>query len=436
MKFEIENVNAVKNASILLDGLTVIVGENSSGKSTVARALFSTIKALNESEKTEKEYRVKKIKKNIDILYKRLYDAKIEDLDIFAKIKEEFPLPNSEFFDRLIFSDDPYKFLEDKWNFVKQLDIIPRIKKLLGGDLQKIMIDVNEPDRRWLFAAEIQTLLETEFINNISQTDESPSKVRFEMDDQNVLEYTIKDSQLDKFSFNGNSFIKDATYIESPLYLHILDSLLQSQPYNETLSKKVGYKAMIPTHIIDFVNKIDSIKYNNRQQKLEEDDLKIEEITEGHFFFDENAKKIVFTYNGKNISPINVASGVKTFGTIQMLWDAEYINEDKMLFWDEPENHLHPAWQLEFASILVQLSKNGVPILITTHSPYFLQAIRFYSAKFGVEKYVNYYTSKKVDSTKLSEFKCVNDNLNDVFTTLAEPLNRILNIDEVRKENK
>ena len=46
MELKIQNVNKIKYADIKLNGLTVIVGANDSGKSTVGRVLFSVIKSL------------------------------------------------------------------------------------------------------------------------------------------------------------------------------------------------------------------------------------------------------------------------------------------------------------------------------------------------------------------------------------------------------
>lgn len=46
MKLELKNINKIRNASVELNSLTVIAGANDSGKSTVGKVLFSTIKAL------------------------------------------------------------------------------------------------------------------------------------------------------------------------------------------------------------------------------------------------------------------------------------------------------------------------------------------------------------------------------------------------------
>lgn len=47
-----------------------------------------------------------------------------------------------------------------------------------------------------------------------------------------------------------------------------------------------------------------------------------------------------------------------------------------VLILDEPEVHLHPAWQVAYARVLSAMSELlGVRILITTHSPYFMKAM-------------------------------------------------------------
>lgn len=56
---------------------------------------------------------------------------------------------------------------------------------------------------------------------------------------------------------------------------------------------------------------------------------------------------------------MNVASGIKTFGIIQLLLDADEINPGKMLIIDEPENHLHPKWQIDCAQLIVKMVKKG-----------------------------------------------------------------------------
>ena len=81
------------------------------------------------------------------------------------------------------------------------------------------------------------------------------------------------------------------------------------------------------------------------------------------------------------------------------------------------------------------MSKIGVPIVVSTHSPYFLQAIRYFSAKEQIEDITNYYFIEEQDNN-ISTVVDVKDNLNKVFVKLVQPLDEIMNVDLVRKDNK
>ena len=108
------------------------------------------------------------------------------------------------------------------------------------------------------------------------------------------------------------------------------------------------------------------------------------------------------------------------------------IKDNSLILIDEPEISLHPEWQIKFAEVLVELAKAGIPILISTHSPYFMQGVRYFAVKHDMERFVNYYMADTKEDG-LSVFEEVSDDLNRVFVKLAEPLNRIMNVDELRR---
>ena len=68
MELKIQNVNIIKSADIKLNGLTVIVGENDSGKSTVGRVLFSVIKSLVNTKASNVRKQEKQLEKLIETL--------------------------------------------------------------------------------------------------------------------------------------------------------------------------------------------------------------------------------------------------------------------------------------------------------------------------------------------------------------------------------
>ena len=57
MRITIDNIGKIKHADIDISSVTVICGTNATGKSTIAKSLFSSFNSLsNISSKVEKEY--------------------------------------------------------------------------------------------------------------------------------------------------------------------------------------------------------------------------------------------------------------------------------------------------------------------------------------------------------------------------------------------
>ena len=91
---------------------------------------------------------------------------------------------------------------------------------------------------------------------------------------------------------------------------------------------------------------------------------------------------------------------------------------------DEPEIHLHPEWQLVYAELIVLLEKYlHLTILITTHSPYFLESIEAYTKKYNVDDITNYYLAQS--EGKETVMKDVTGNLQPVYQLLAKPFEKL-----------
>lgn len=146
--------------------------------------------------------------------------------------------------------------------------------------------------------------------------------------------------------------------------------------------------------------------------------------------------QLSFNQNGHVVPPISVASGIKSFGVLQRLIQTDSVSTFKMLIWDEPEIHLHPEWQIVFCKLIIDLVAKGIPIVISSHSPYFVQALRYFASAKGIEKDVKYYMAEESNETMLSTVKDVTNDLNRVFTLLAAPLRGIMNVDAVRNSMK
>ena len=433
MRLQIQNINKIKEADIALNGLTVIVGENDMGKSTIGRAFFSTIKAVSNMRSLSNESSANKASKHIDSLYKHFYGKRSIDgaMDLLPRFKSEM--------ERICLDEaERNAFLEHLNAKIDEIDLSPRQKSLLKEDIANIRICYDQVDNpAAILKTELAYLVESEFMGQFCSSKSELTYIMLDTEEEGRLLFKAKNNQVTEVSFSERGFYEDITYVESPLYFHLLDSLKSSVAYRE-MKRTLGFKPMAPAHVKDFVDKVLNFQNFHTQLSLfgpQSKDFHTEDIIHGMFAYDKSSRSIVYQKDGMKIKPINVASGIKSFGALQLLLDGYCISNNRPLIWDEPENHLHPQWQVEFAKVIVQIVNSGIPVMISTHSPYFLQAVRYYSAMYSIEKYVNYYMAECANEDMVTIKEVTND-LNQVFLTLAEPLNSIMNVDEVRGKMK
>jgi predicted ATP-dependent endonuclease of OLD family len=67
-----------------------------------------------------------------------------------------------------------------------------------------------------------------------------------------------------------------------------------------------------------------------------------------------------------------VSEGFRKLSTMTYLILSGSLNKNAMLFWDEPESNMNPKMIKHMVAALVELSKMGVQVFVTTHS-YFVQ---------------------------------------------------------------
>ena len=428
MRLKVKNVNKISQADVYLNGLTVIVGPNNSGKSTIGRTLFTTIKAIANTNVPQDFLQDKQLRKHVQSLYQRLYALSRKN-----KIdwETQFPKMVPEFIRYLQANiENITAIIKEKKSYIDGLDIVPRQKSLLIEDLTNIQLCVSfKESPAAIIKTDLQYMVESEFINRFCSTNTKKSTVELSSEETAKIQYEVINNLVNKVECSRENFIKDATYVESPLYIHLLDALLMARTYREIVDRRsLLSSAMVPVHIKDLAEKI-MLAVRQPNNIIDFSNLHIEDTTHGSFIYDRDSQQIMYkSEDGNTYSPINIASGLKSFGLLQLLSVGSFLGPNHMLIWDEPENHLHPEWQIRLAEIFVKLAKGGQPILITTHSPYFLQAIKYFSAKETFEKYVNYYLPEETENN-LVELKDISNDLNKAFQLLAEPMNKIMEID-------
>ena len=105
---------------------------------------------------------------------------------------------------------------------------------------------------------------------------------------------------------------------------------------------------------------------------------------------------------------------------MKTLIERGHITENGLIILDEPEIHLHPQWQVFFAELIVLLQKKfNLHILLTTHSPYFLEAIEVYSKIHKISGNCNFYLSE--ENGKKVSVQNINSDLSKVYEKFFQP---------------
>nr|MBD5377845.1 AAA family ATPase [Bacteroides sp.] len=421
MKISLKNIGKISLAEVNLNGLTVIAGPNDSGKSTLGKALFTLVSTYQKVRVADADLMVYNLERLFRDLYSKLGAERFTN-PIFAK---HLPILTSKAVDAWLAIDSDEErqtFLNCILEGVHQSTLSQRIKALCEDILKNINSFRRTGNIETEFSAELDKFILSEFRGNfVSMEADSGSIVITENEAQ--LGFTAtKEGTKEIIWPESDSLPNDATYIESPLYLNLVRTLLDSTrlPYNTN---------SVQPHIIDFAEKVTMPAIFKGNEGIVSENLK-----GGKFEFDNETQQLVFRKDSRTFPIGNVASGFKTFGVLQLFLTNGVASPSKFIIWDEPENHLHPEWQLNFAEIIVDMVRNGYPIVVSTHSPYFIQAIRYYSALKGVEQSVDYYLSEPDGSSGLNKFRQVNGALNDVFVKMANPLNEVMNVDLARKK--
>ena len=436
MRLNITHINKIKKADIVLNGLTVIAGNNDSGKSTVGKLLFSVIKSLSNADRLSSQSQDRIMRVNSALLYAYVTHAEKESGE---KIKGVI-LPSTS----TAFLKDAESFANDKrWvsqlkRKLEKINIVPQKRaKIIRSIDQLVQLATESSNSEKMLERAFQSIIGAEFLNSICTYNTEMSEICFSEGQGKDITIQIKENKVTEFKCKTETFVKDATLVESPLYIHLIDILASAQTLGEHhyfnvagIGKDV-LRPLINYHIKDMAQKLDAFRFslpdNVYSPFIQKAQTLTDNITGGHFYFD-NAKRNMYWKKGEqNYAPVNVASGIKAFGVLQMLLETQALDESKILIWDEPENHLHPEWQIKFASVLVELAKAGIPILISSHSPYFIQAVRYFADKLSMNDFVNYYLAEETED-ELCVLEDVTDDLNRIFMKLAQPMNEIVNL--------
>lgn len=160
---------------------------------------------------------------------------------------------------------------------------------------------------------------------------------------------------------NGQSF-PEVFYLESPLYWKLKNPLESIKLDSRSL---FGHSLNgVPKYFYDLAV---ALRRTHIDHPLTGIPNRLHDAIGGKIALSE-AGDLDFQKNGKSI-PLSLASaGVANMGMLALLIERGALERGSFLFFDEPEANLHPAWQVEMAAILFELARQGVNVVVSTHS--------------------------------------------------------------------
>lgn len=414
---------AIQEASIVNDGITVIAGENGSGKSTISRALYYMVNVMSDFA----AYVFKEARQNVFEMVRPLRDAMTQTTHVMANrtmIREKFDqLVEATTFDEL--EDNLESMLNDYkpvltyfFETVQDTRKQERILEYLGVGASGTPDDLAD-------ACMNSTRKQFYDIVNTAQEniDKHPKALLFDY----LRTYGM---DLQDFPKNGVKFTEDGVdlltskYFSAPLGLRRAIYIDTPMAVNDNFNLSTRYW----NNLTNLMNQ-QSVKATQDENLLGK---KLKDILHGDITIEKDpfTNKTKLCYNrsdGLDIELVNAATGIKSFAYLLRLLANGYLKSDTLLLIDEPEAHLHPQWIVEFANILVQLNKVlGVKVVITSHNPDMVSAIRSISEAQGVLENTRFYLAKMTDPKSFRyTYQDLGTEIGPIFESFNIALNRI-----------
>ncbi len=422
MNLKLTNIGKISHADMELNSITVIAGENNTGKSTVGKMLFCVVHAFYGIEEQVVAEQKKSVARALRVYLREANIGRLLHPDAILNLAEDIvKCKDQALADRNSIERQIDEFLLVRYPHLEQRFNREGLEPLSSRIYDYLKIEDSE-----LRKAILRKRLEAEFamkIGHLNHMDEK-SRVEVRMKDKSI-EFTVTNNE-DIDIANYMSLNKEIIYMDDPFIIDDINDSIWGVLHDEY------------THRNDMLLKLARGKRKSEFTMADELVVKdklakildiMSDVCSGSVTRNESGSFVYQTDRLQgNLEMVNLSTGMKSFVILRRLLENGSIDENGIVILDEPEIHLHPEWQLRFAEMIVLIQKEfGLNILLNTHSPYFLNAIEVYSKKYGIDKECRYYLADETDgSTILMD---VTDNTEEIYAKLARPLQELENLE-------
>ena len=382
-----KNIGAFKEFEVEIPSITLIAGENSTGKSTITKSLYMLLNA-SRSIKTIIDNEIK----NLEIRHTFLDTKHI--LSSFNPEEGKTDNKNSNDSSANIIVKE-LRQTEERLNILRKATTLDSLE---SEELKETII---------------KRLINAEFNNQMISNNSDNGQVSVSWNE--VSSYIGMDGNKPTISLGAQDSDSSVVYFEASSFLET--AITQN---NEINHRKGTFNILS-----DAIQKVHSnnesiFAETDRNRMVNKFSDALHQIIGGRFGYDDKKSMYFYESEGIHYALENVASGIKAFSGIDLFINYGVIKENSIIILDEPETNLHPLWQVKLAELLISLvNETEMKILINSHSPYFIEALEIGCGKKLNKNNYRFYFSEIKDST--ASVRDVTSDTDIIYNSLAAP---------------
>ena len=314
-----------------LGKINLIIGNNGCGKSFLLKALYCSVRTLEEYKRGDNPDSIN------EILRRKLHwTFQTEEIGNLVNKKAESPLSFE-----LMFNDELFKY-----HFGKKTT-----KEITSLENQ---VEPRSDNSIYLQAKEVLSLFHI-----ILDSREHDQLFGF---DDTYLDLVKALLRQQPRNLKGlESLIEFVKYAEKSGENKIVDS-------NKLFIELESVKKYLADHTEKVNYNVESLLKKNVKNVFQNCQKQLDKMIGGKIEYDTEVNRWQFKQGNQKFSVGVMAEGIKKIAILDTLLGNGYLNENSIIFIDEPESNLHPQAISQLLDIIAMLAKHGIQFFLASHS--------------------------------------------------------------------
>ena len=374
MQFKFKDIRPLSEGVIDLNKLTVLCGENNTGKTYVTNTIYSFLDTWDEHIGWEVPdsvisdlFKNGVIKINLqEVIVDNFMEIKRSLSKSFLKRLPDYLACSDSILENACFDFD-YN-ISDSW-----------IENSCKSGTK------NFQDEEFLTISKSKDSIYVEVLLKKTSEDSFPSFIIQDILTKILVQIVVVDipkTFIASAERTGSAIFKNELNFGRNQLINYLAEM-KSNSYNkinpfDLVSKFKGNYAHSVVKNVEFISNLSEIESKGKSDFIEKNKFLVEDfinISGGEYKSSKKGGIFFQPNNTQDNIELGIGESSSTVRALMLIWYwLNYVaNEGSLLIIDEPELNLHPANQRKLARFLVNLVNSGVNVFITTHSDYIIR---------------------------------------------------------------